>query len=96
MRFNANVPNTPAIRFNSPSISKSLRKFSLKKKKKNYFISKVFNSAIGKWWVITHPNTENKDDNYLKVLSMMPLNAKQNSLITNYYATNERQTTSYS
>lgn len=72
------------------------RKFSLKKKKKNYFISKVFNSAIGKWWVITHPNTENKDDNYLKVLSMMPLNAKQNSLITNYYATNERQMTSYS
>lgn len=72
------------------------RNFSLKKKKKNYFISKVFNSAIGKWWVITHPNTENKDDNYLKVLSMMPLNAKQNSLITNYYATNERQMTSYS
>lgn len=97
MRFNANVPNTPAIRFNSPSISKSPReKFQFKEKKKNYFISKVFNSAIGKWWVITHPNTENKDDNYLKVLSMMLLNAKQNSLITNYYATNERQMTSYS
>lgn len=43
MRFNANVPNTPAIRFNSPSISKSPReKIQFKETKKRIILSAKF------------------------------------------------------